>query len=113
MQQYLTYLCTDINETGPSLVIFLRVDQFYVLCFLFCPVYIKVECKESTLHGHVSMVQTFDSAKSYHTLSILQILFHFWYLDISDNILRDQNKISFESDSSHTLLFGFILDLET
>ena len=35
MQQYLTYLCTDINETGPSVVIFLRVDQFYVLRFLF------------------------------------------------------------------------------
>ena len=39
MQQYLTYLCTDINEIGPSLVIFLRVDQFYVLRFLFCQVY--------------------------------------------------------------------------
>ena len=39
MQQYLTYICTDINETGPSLVIFLRVDQFYVLRFLFCRVY--------------------------------------------------------------------------
>ena len=39
MQLYLTYLCTDINETGPSLVIFLRVDQFYVLRFLFCRVY--------------------------------------------------------------------------
>ena len=40
MQQYLTYLCTDINETGPSRVIFMRVDQFYVLRFLFCRVYI-------------------------------------------------------------------------
>ena len=40
IQQYLTYLCTDINETGPSLVTFLRVDQFYVLRFLFCRVYI-------------------------------------------------------------------------
>ena len=40
MQQYLTYLCTDINKTGPSLVIFLRVDQFYVLRFLFCRVYV-------------------------------------------------------------------------
>ena len=42
MQQYLTYmnLCNDINETGPSLVIFLRVDQFYVLRFLFCRVYV-------------------------------------------------------------------------
>ena len=40
MQQYLTYLCTDINETGPSLVVFLRVDQLYVLRFLFCRVYI-------------------------------------------------------------------------
>ena len=39
MQQYLTYFCTYINETGPSLVIFLRVDQFYVLRFLFCRVY--------------------------------------------------------------------------
>ena len=38
MQQYLTYLCTDINETGPSLVVFLRVDQLYVLRFLFCRV---------------------------------------------------------------------------
>ena len=34
MQQYLAYLCIDINETGPSLVIFLRVDQFYVLRLL-------------------------------------------------------------------------------
>ena len=40
MQQYLTYLCIDINETGPSLVVFLRVDQLYVLRFLFCRVYI-------------------------------------------------------------------------
>ena len=39
MQQYLTYLCTDRNESGPSLVIFLRVDQFYMLRFLFCRVY--------------------------------------------------------------------------
>ena len=36
---YLTYLCTNINDTGPSLVIFLRVDQFYVLRFLFWRVY--------------------------------------------------------------------------
>ena len=42
MHQYLTYLCTDINETGPSLVIFLRVDQFYVLRFLFCRVYFNL-----------------------------------------------------------------------
>ena len=34
-------LCTDTNETGPSLVIFLRVDQFYVLRFLFCRVYLE------------------------------------------------------------------------
>ena len=42
MQQYLTYLCIDINETGPSLVVFLRVDQLYVLRFLFCRVYYRV-----------------------------------------------------------------------
>ena len=42
MQRYLTYLCTDINETGPSLVIFMRVDQFYVLRFLFCRVYFEL-----------------------------------------------------------------------
>ena len=35
MKQYLTYLCTDINKTVPSLVISLTVDQFYVLRFLF------------------------------------------------------------------------------
>ena len=28
-----------MNETGPSLVISMRVDQFYVLRFLFCQVY--------------------------------------------------------------------------
>ena len=33
MQQYLTYLCTDINETGLSLVIFLGVEQFYMVRF--------------------------------------------------------------------------------
>ena len=33
MQQQLTYLCTDINENGPSLMVFLKVDQFYVLRF--------------------------------------------------------------------------------
>ena len=43
MQQYLAYLCIDINETGPSLVIFLRVYQFYVLHFLFCRVYVKIK----------------------------------------------------------------------
>ena len=43
MQQYLSYTCTDINETGPSLVVFLRVDQFYVLRFLFCRVYLEDE----------------------------------------------------------------------
>ena len=42
MQQYLTYLCTDINETDPTLVTFLRVDQLYVLRFLFCRVYVFV-----------------------------------------------------------------------
>ena len=40
MQQYLAYLCADINETGPSLVTFLRVEYFYVLRFLFCRVYL-------------------------------------------------------------------------
>ena len=35
MQQYLTYLCTDINETGPSLVIFLGYDLCYVVRFFF------------------------------------------------------------------------------
>ena len=40
MQQYLTYLCTDINETGLSLVIFLGGEQFYVVRFFFCRVYI-------------------------------------------------------------------------
>ena len=39
LQQYMTHLCIDINETVPTLVIFLRVDQFYVLRFLFCRVY--------------------------------------------------------------------------
>ena len=48
MQQYLEYFCTDINETGPSLVIFLRVDQFLVLCFLFCPVFVYVMSGEAT-----------------------------------------------------------------
>ena len=43
MQQYLKYLCTDINETGPSLVIFLRVDQLYMLRFLFCRVYFSLQ----------------------------------------------------------------------
>ena len=38
MQQCLTFLCTNINETRPSPVIFLRVDQFYILRFLFCRV---------------------------------------------------------------------------
>ena len=35
MQQYMAYLSTDINETGPSLVIFLgvHVDQFSVVRF--------------------------------------------------------------------------------
>ena len=42
MQQYLTYLCTDINETGLSLAIFLRNEQFYVVCFFFCRVYIEL-----------------------------------------------------------------------
>ena len=35
MQQFLTYLCIDVNETGPSLVIFLGVDRFYVVRFFF------------------------------------------------------------------------------
>ena len=35
MQQYLTHLCADINETGLSLVIFLGVEQFYVVRFFF------------------------------------------------------------------------------
>ena len=33
MEQYLIFFCTDMNETGPSLVIFQGVDQFYVLLF--------------------------------------------------------------------------------
>ena len=60
MQQYLTYLCTDINENGPSIVIFLRFDQFYVLrfyfvgymfdviCFCHNPVCLEVQIKESS-----------------------------------------------------------------
>ena len=31
MLQFLSYLYTDINEPGPSFLIFLRVDQFYVV----------------------------------------------------------------------------------
>ena len=38
-QQYMTYLCTDINLTGLSLVIFLRVEQIKVVRFFFCRVY--------------------------------------------------------------------------
>ena len=35
MQQYLTYLCTDIGETGLSHVIMLRFGPFYVVRFFF------------------------------------------------------------------------------
>ena len=28
-------LCTDINKTGPSLMTFLRADQFFVVRFFF------------------------------------------------------------------------------
>ena len=31
----LAYLLTDINETGPSLIVFLRIDKFYVGRFFF------------------------------------------------------------------------------
>ena len=52
MQQYLTYLCTDINETGPSLVIFPRVDQSFVLRFLFCRVYIRTDHRHKIYCTH-------------------------------------------------------------
>ena len=39
MQRFLTYICIDINETVPSLVIFLGVDRFYAVRFFLCRVY--------------------------------------------------------------------------
>ena len=42
MKQHLAYLCTDINETGLSLVIFLGVEQFLRGVFLFGRVYLTV-----------------------------------------------------------------------
>ena len=55
MQQYLTYICTDINETGPSLVIFLWVDQFCVLRFLFCRVYVLSKHKKNITICHLKI----------------------------------------------------------
>ena len=55
MQQYLTYLCADINETGQSLVLFLRVDQLYVLCFLFCRVYLCGQEKRRPASMQISL----------------------------------------------------------
>ena len=55
MQQYLTYICTDVNETGPSLVILLRVDQFCVLRFLFCRVYVLSKHKKNITICHLKI----------------------------------------------------------
>ena len=55
MQQYLTYLCTDINETGLSLVIFLRVEQFLRDAFLFLSGIFSI--KNELVAAHVSYIK--------------------------------------------------------
>ena len=92
MQQYLTYLCTDINETDPSLVIFLGgVDQFYVVRFFFCRVYIifrpKISAKTteilaqdtSKLHKKNALRGIHKSKSSSRTLA-RSCLWHSLYL---------------------------------
>ena len=61
MQQYLAYLCIDINETGLSLVIFLRVEQFYVVRFFsfFVGYIFSIENVLAATHVyHVSCINT-------------------------------------------------------
>ena len=90
MQQYLTYLCTDINETDPSLVIFLGVDKFYVVCFFFCRVYIifrpKISAKtteilaQDTSKLHKNALRGIHKSKSPSGTLACSCLWHSLYL---------------------------------
>ena len=56
---------------------------------------------------HNSMEQCGGPKKSPRTSSIVQIIFHFWSFDISEDILRNQNNIiSLDSYSYQLLIFG-------
>ena len=53
-----TYLCSDINETGPSLVIFLIIRQFYVVRF-FSSFFVGYVCKQAFVNrvGHFCLLR--------------------------------------------------------